>query len=47
MTYSTLNSIAKQKVINSILSDDKKRKKWNKATEWLKSQMIEWEMQKL
>lgn len=47
MTYSTLDSIKRQKIINTILSNEKKKKKWAKATDWLKSQMIEWEMQKI
>lgn len=47
MTYSTLNSIERQRVIEMILSDDKKKKKWYKATDWLKSQMIEWEIKNL
>lgn len=47
MTYSTLNSIERQNVINKILSDQKKKKKWFKATDWFKLQMIEWEMEKL
>ena len=45
MTYPIQNFIEEEQIINSILQNDIKRKKWLKASNWLKAQMIKWEIE--
>ncbi|MBD0400275.1 hypothetical protein [Flammeovirga sp. EKP202] len=45
MTLSIQNNIDEQQIIKSILQNDLKKKKWLKASKWLKTQMIKWEIE--
>ncbi|NLR93640.1 MULTISPECIES: hypothetical protein [Flammeovirga] len=47
MTYPLNNLQEEQQIINAILRNDQKRKKWLKASNWLKTQMIKWEIQNI
>ncbi|WP_345371706.1 hypothetical protein [Algivirga pacifica] len=37
----------KEKAKRMILSDERKKRKWQTATDWLKMEMIKWEMESL
>ncbi|KXX68216.1 MULTISPECIES: hypothetical protein [Flammeovirga] len=45
MTLSIQKNIDEQEIIKSILQNDLKKKKWLKASKWLKTQMIKWEIE--
>lgn len=45
MTASIQHSIQEKEIIQLILENKTKKKKWLKASNWLKIQMIKWEVE--
>ncbi|MBB6463095.1 hypothetical protein [Flammeovirga kamogawensis] len=42
----TQNIQTKEQALAKIINNDLKKKKWDKASKWLKEQMIQWEIEK-